>query len=61
MSNHHPEVKGYLIRADEGIDERGPEVKASSESTGGSVAIYRSVVDGAGPPVHIHTHEDETI
>lgn len=54
-------MREYLVKADDGVDNRGPEVKASSQSTGGSLAVYRSVVEGKGPPPHIHTHEDETI
>lgn len=55
-------MRGYLVKADEGVDDRGSEVKASNRSTGGSLAMYRSVVDGQGPPPpHTHTHEDETI
>ncbi|MFP3915960.1 MAG: cupin domain-containing protein, partial [Actinomycetota bacterium] len=30
-------------------------------STAGSLAVYRSVIDGPGPPPHVHSHEDETI
>lgn len=55
------QIHGYLVKADEGVDDRGTEVKASSRSTGGSLAVYRSVIDGQGPPPHTHTHEDETI
>ena len=40
---------------------RDPEVKCSSQSTGGSLALYRTVIDGSGPPPHEHRHEDETI
>ncbi|OMQ15164.1 hypothetical protein A7K94_0211435 [Modestobacter sp. VKM Ac-2676] len=36
-------------------------MKCSNESTGGSLAVYRTVLDGQGPPPHRHTHEDETI
>lgn len=61
MTKHEPQKRGYLVKADDGVDNRSPEVKASSHSTGGSLAVYRSVVDGEGPPPHIHTHEDETI
>lgn len=60
-TGHNPQVRGYMVRADEGVDDRGAEVKASNRSTGGSLAVYRSVVDGQGPPPHTHAHEDETI
>ena len=56
-----PPLPGYAIGPDEGVPGRDPEVRASAASTGGSVAIYRSVVDGAGPPPHTHRREDETI
>lgn len=57
----HPPVRGYALSADEGVPGRDAEVKASSLSTGGSLAVYRSTVDGPGPPFHIHQHEDEAI
>lgn len=53
--------RGYLLGTGEGVPGRGAEVKASNLSTGGSVAIYRDVLDGQGPPRHRHLHEDETI
>lgn len=52
---------GYVLAPDEGVDERGAEVRCSNASTGGSLAMYRTVVDGQGPPRHEHVHEDETI
>lgn len=52
---------GYMLAPDEGVEGRGADVKCSNRSTGGSLALYRSIVDGAGPPLHTHTHEDETI
>lgn len=52
---------GYMLRPHEGVDGRGAEVKCSNRSTGGSLALYRSIVHGAGPPIHVHGHEDETI
>lgn len=56
-----PPSRGYALAPDEGVPGRDPEVKCSSRSTGGSLAVYRTVVDGQGPPPHRHTHEDETI
>lgn len=53
--------RGYVLGADEGVPGRGVEVKCSNDSTGGSLAVYRTVVDGQGPPPHRHSHEDETI
>lgn len=52
---------GYMLAPGEGIDGRDTEVKCSNRSTGGSLAMYRTIVDGDGPPLHAHTHEDETI
>jgi quercetin dioxygenase-like cupin family protein len=52
---------GYVLPPGEGVDARGAEVKCSNRSTGGSLAMYRTIVDGDGPPLHTHTHEDETI
>lgn len=52
---------GYMLTPGEGIDARGADVKCSNRSTGGSLAMYRTIVDGDGPPLHEHTHEDETI
>lgn len=56
-----PLVRGYALAPDQGVDGRGPEVKCSDRSTGGSLALYRTIVDGQGPPPHRHTREDETI
>lgn len=53
--------QGYLLGLTQGVPGRGTDVKASNLSTGGSLAIYRTVVDGQGPPPHRHVHEDETI
>lgn len=52
---------GYSLSIDQGVAGRGPEVKCAARSTGASLAMYRDVVDGDGPPPHVHTHEDETI
>lgn len=54
-------VRGYVLAPDEGVPGREPDVLCSNESTGGSLALYRTVVDGDGPPRHEHRHEDETI
>jgi quercetin dioxygenase-like cupin family protein len=53
--------RGYALGPDEGVPGRSADVKCSLASTGGSLALYRSVVDGQGPPLHQHVHEDETI
>lgn len=54
-------TRGYALSPDEGVPGRDAEVKCSLASTGGSLALYRTVLDGDGPPPHRHTHEDETI
>lgn len=61
IDNVEPQIRGYALAADEGVPGRDPEVKASSSSTAGSMALYRSIIDGAGPPPHVHQHEDEAI
>lgn len=53
--------RGYALAPEDGVPGRDADVKCSSQSTGSSLALYRSVVDGAGPPLHEHRHEDETI
>ena len=59
MSNE-PAVRGYVVRAGEGVPGRGSEVKASGRSTGGSLTVIEITVD-QGPPKHTHTREDESI
>lgn len=54
-------ARGYVLGPQEGVPGRGAEVKCSLASTGGSLALYRTVLDGDGPPLHQHMHEDETI
>lgn len=54
-------TRGYVLGPGEGVPGRDAEVTCSNESTGGSLAVYRTVVDGDGPPPHRHSHEDETI
>jgi quercetin dioxygenase-like cupin family protein len=43
----------------EGVPGRGPEVKASGESTAGSLTLIELTIDG-GPPRHTHAREDES-
>ncbi len=59
--DHPIPTRGYAIGPDEGVPGRDPEVRCSAASTGGSLALYRTIVDGPGPPPHSHRHEDETI
>jgi quercetin dioxygenase-like cupin family protein len=53
-------LRGYAVRAGEGVPDRDPEVKASGRSTGGSLTVIEFTVD-EGPPKHTHTREDESI
>ena len=55
-----PTLRGYVVRAGEGVPDRGAEVKASGRSTGGSLTVIELTV-AAGPPKHTHTREDESI
>ncbi|HYY78190.1 MAG TPA: cupin domain-containing protein [Actinomycetes bacterium] len=41
------------------MPDRGPEVKASGQSTGGSLTVIEVAIDG-GPPRHTHSREDES-
>jgi mannose-6-phosphate isomerase-like protein (cupin superfamily) len=52
-------TKGYVVRAGTGVAGYGPEVKASRASTGGTLTVIESRI-GGGPPLHVHTHEDES-
>ena len=58
MSNE-PVTRGYVVRPGEGVPDRGPEVKASGLSTGGSLTVIEATIDG-GPPRHTHSREDES-
>jgi mannose-6-phosphate isomerase-like protein (cupin superfamily) len=58
MSNE-PAIRGYVVGAGEGVPDRGPEVKASGRSTGGSLTVIEITVD-QGPPKHTHAREDES-
>lgn len=60
-SDSESPTRGYTLGNNEGVAGRGPEVKCSDASTAGSLALYRTVVDGQGPPPHRHANEDETI
>ena len=35
-----------------------PGMKASKRSTGGALSVFETTI-GAGPPLHVHDHEDE--
>jgi quercetin dioxygenase-like cupin family protein len=54
-----PVTHGYVVGPGEGVPGRGPEVKASGRSTGGSVTVIEVTIHG-GPPRHAHSREDES-
>ena len=56
---NEPGTLGYVVGPGEGVPDRGPEVKASGRSTGGSLTLIEVAIDG-GPPRHTHTREDES-
>ena len=58
MSNQ-PVTRGYVVGPGEGVPGRGPEIKASGRSTGGSLTVLEATIDG-GPPRHTHEREDES-
>jgi hypothetical protein len=41
------------------VPGREPDVKASGQSTGGSLTVIEAMIDG-GPPRHTHSREDES-
>jgi mannose-6-phosphate isomerase-like protein (cupin superfamily) len=51
--------RGYLLRAGEGVGQ-DTALKASAESTGGSLTFIDSLTDGGAPP-HVHAREDEAM
>lgn len=53
------QLTGYRVQAGGGIPHRVDGVKASSASTGGSLTVIETTIDG-GPPRHLHTREDES-
>jgi len=56
---YEPVSRGYVAGPGEGVPGRGPDVKASGRSTGGSLTVMEFAIDG-GPPRHTHTREDES-
>lgn len=54
-----PVTRGYVVGPGEGVANRGAEVKASGESTAGSLTLIELTIDG-GPPRHVHAREDES-
>jgi mannose-6-phosphate isomerase-like protein (cupin superfamily) len=53
--------RGYVLTAGQGLAEhpQDPGIKASAESTGGSLTLIESLLR-SGPPRHVHDHEDES-
>jgi quercetin dioxygenase-like cupin family protein len=51
---------GYATRPGEGASALDPTLKASRDTTGGALTVYETDVD-AGPPLHVHTREDESL
>ena len=52
-------MNGYALGPDAGLPGPLPGVKASRASTGGSLTLIDSTIDG-GPPRHTHRNEDES-
>jgi quercetin dioxygenase-like cupin family protein len=53
-------IHGYAVGPGEGVLGRSVDVRASGQSTGGSLTVMEISVDG-GPPRHTHTREDESV
>jgi quercetin dioxygenase-like cupin family protein len=58
--SNQPVTRGYVVGPGEGVPGRGPEVKASGQSTSGSLTVIEITIDG-GPPRHTHSREDESL
>jgi quercetin dioxygenase-like cupin family protein len=56
---NQPVTRGYVVGPGEGVPGRRPEVKASGRSTGGSLTVIETTIDG-GPPRHTHSREDDS-
>jgi mannose-6-phosphate isomerase-like protein (cupin superfamily) len=56
---NQPVTRGYVVGPGAGVPDRAPEVKASGRSTGGSLTVIETTIDG-GPPRHTHSREDES-
>jgi mannose-6-phosphate isomerase-like protein (cupin superfamily) len=54
-----PVTRGYVVGPGEGVPGPGSAVKASGGSTGGSLTVIETTIDG-GPPRHTHSREDES-
>jgi quercetin dioxygenase-like cupin family protein len=52
-------LAGYAVPPDAGV-AGDPGLKASQHSTGGALSVFETTIE-AGPPLHVHDHEDECI
>lgn len=50
-------LAGYVVPAGTGLAD-DPSLKASQTSTGGALSVFETSI-GAGPPLHVHDHDDE--
>src|ERR1700722_878102 len=50
-------LAGYVALPGAGLGG-DPGMKASKHSTGGSLSVFETTI-AAGPPLHVHDHEDE--
>jgi mannose-6-phosphate isomerase-like protein (cupin superfamily) len=50
-------LAGYVVPPGAGL-AGDPGMKASKRSTGGALSVFVTTI-GAGPPLHVHDHEDE--
>jgi mannose-6-phosphate isomerase-like protein (cupin superfamily) len=50
-------LAGYVVPPHAGL-AGDPGMKASKRSTGGALSVFETTI-GAGPPLHVHDHEDE--
>jgi mannose-6-phosphate isomerase-like protein (cupin superfamily) len=57
--SHPPTVHGYVVVRGAGLQSPIPGVKAGRASTGGSLSVIETAIEG-GPPRHMHTREDES-
>jgi mannose-6-phosphate isomerase-like protein (cupin superfamily) len=50
-------LAGYVVPPGAGLGG-DPGMKASKHSTGGTLSVFETTI-AAGPPLHVHDHEDE--
>jgi quercetin dioxygenase-like cupin family protein len=50
-------LAGYALSPGAGL-AGDPGLKASRHSTGGALSVFETTIE-AGPPLHVHDHEDE--